>query len=51
MGHDHAEGMAHVGVHVERPVRLMRAGECPENTATWLCVLMPSLSMTKPPLI
>ena len=30
MGHDNAEGMAHVGVHVERPVRLVtdaRPGE------------------------
>ena len=23
MGHENAEGMAHVGVHVERPVRFM----------------------------
>lgn len=26
MGHDNAEGMAHVGVHVERPVRLVHEG-------------------------
>ena len=49
MGHDNAEGMAHVGVHVERPVRLMFTGKCTENTATWPCVLMPSLSTTTLP--
>ena len=26
MGHENAEGMAHVGVHVERPVRFLTSG-------------------------
>jgi hypothetical protein len=32
MGHEHAEGMAHVGVHVERTVRLV-ANACPVDDA------------------
>lgn len=27
MGHKNAEGMAHIGVHVERPVRLVHEVE------------------------
>ena len=39
MGHQNREAMAHVGVHVERPVRAARWAECSDVAllvCTWL---------------
>jgi hypothetical protein len=36
MGHENAEGMAHVGVHVERTVRLLREEVAVEVRAHYL---------------